>query len=176
MLDARYVTSERGYPRLLTDTHQARGIRNKDIPTKAKLTYFQDQNLVLQLQYKKEDEWIPCFDIPNIKIPTVSYLGFSAETGELSDNHDIISVQTKNLYDAATRGQSRKAAEQKRKDRVAKKPTSSYSEGSSSGIGGWIWFFVKLIIGSGAVGGAGYFGYTAYRTRQRTQARKYNPF
>jgi len=162
---------------MLTKAYQARGIRNKDIPTKAKLTYFQDQNLVLQLQYKKEDEWIPCFDIPNIKIPTVSYLGFSAETGELSDNHDIISVQTKNLYDAATRGQSRKAAEQKRKDRASnKKPSSSYSEGSSSGIGGWIWFLVKVIIGSGVVAAAGYFGYTAYRTRQRTQARKYNPF
>jgi mannose-binding lectin 2 len=162
---------------MLTNGYQARGIRNKDIPTKARLTYFQDQNLVLQLQYKKEDDWIPCFDIPNIKIPTVSYLGFSAETGELSDNHDIISVQTKNLYDATTRGQSRKAAEQKRKDRVAsKKPSPAYSEGSSSGIGGWLWFFTKVIIGSGVVGGAGYVGYTAYRTRQRKNARAYNPF
>jgi len=114
----------------MADTTQARGIRNKDIPTKAKLTYYQDKNLVLQLQYKKEDDWLPCFDIPNVKIPTVAYLGFSAETGELSDNHDIISVQTKNLYDESTRGQTRKTADRNR-DKSNRKPSSSSSSSST---------------------------------------------
>lgn len=141
-------------------------MRNKDIPTKAKLTYYQDKNLVLQLQYKKEDEWIQCFDIPNVKIPNVSYLGFSAETGELSDNHDIISVATKNLYDASARSSSRKAQEL----RSMEKSRSSRSS-SSSGFGSWLWFFFKSITFIGVAGGVGYVGYTAYRSKQRSRDR-----
>jgi mannose-binding lectin 2 len=129
----------------------------------------------LQLQYKKEDEWIQCFDIPDVKIPNVAYLGFSAETGELSDNHDIVSVQTKNLYDAATRGQSRKAADQRLKDRAQSKKDKYGKTTSSSSSGGgflsWIWFFTKTILVLGSLGGAGYVGYTAYRSRQRKNHR-----
>ena len=157
------------------DLAQARGIRNKDIPTKARLTYFQDQNLKMELQYKKEDEWTPCFEIPNVKIPTVSYLGFSAETGELSDNHDIVSVNTKNLYNAGSRGQSRKAAtEQKKNDRAKNIQDSNYSGSSSSGgFVSWLWFFVKTILVLATIGGLGYVGYSTYRARQR---RSYSRF
>ena len=73
-------------------------MRNADFPTRAKITYFQDKELTMDLMYKNEDEWTRCFQIPDIKLPSVSYLGFSAETGELSDSHDIISIDTKNLY------------------------------------------------------------------------------
>jgi mannose-binding lectin 2 len=77
----------------------ARGIRNANIPTKLRLTYFQEKQLKLELQYKKEDEWQLCFDTDSPpSLPNVAYLGFSAETGELSDNHDIISVNARNLY------------------------------------------------------------------------------
>ncbi|KAJ5042626.1 concanavalin A-like lectin/glucanase domain-containing protein [Bipolaris maydis] len=75
-----------------------RGIRNAQVTTKARLTYFQEQFLRLEIQYKAEDEWTMCFEIPNFKVPPVAYLGFSAETGELSDNHDIAWVRSTNLY------------------------------------------------------------------------------
>src|ERR1700744_1124318 len=35
----------------------ARGIRTANIPTKARLTYFQDKSLKLELQYKAVDQW-----------------------------------------------------------------------------------------------------------------------
>ncbi|ERF71879.1 hypothetical protein EPUS_01794 [Endocarpon pusillum Z07020] len=81
----------------------ARGLRAASVPTKAKLTYFQDKSLKLQLQYKTEDQWSTCFSLEPttsmpLKLPNVVYLGFSAETGELSDNFDIISVETRNMY------------------------------------------------------------------------------
>ena len=38
--------------------------------------------------------WVECFSIDNIQLPTNYYLGFSAATGDLTDNHDIISVHT----------------------------------------------------------------------------------
>ncbi|PKX99020.1 legume-like lectin family protein [Aspergillus novofumigatus IBT 16806] len=143
----------------------ARGLRGASIPTKARLTYFQDKSLTLDLQYKSEDTWTNCFtlDAPetNIAIPAVSYLGFSAETGELSDNHDIISVNAKNLYSiggSAAAGSGRGPANNGRQDRAHVKVPKQK--------GGWGWFLFKFILFLGAVVGA-YVGFTMYRTKQR---------
>jgi mannose-binding lectin 2 len=137
---------------------QARGVRNAQVPTIAKLTYFQDQSLKLEMQYKSEGEWTQCFDIPNFKIPPVAYLGFSAETGELSDNHDIISVKTHNLYKKNPGGSPNPASP------GAKKASSMTREKSSGGS--WTWFFFKFVLFGLALTGA-YVGYTVYRTKQR---------
>ena len=134
----------------------ARGIRGASVPTKARLTYFQDKSLKLELQYKAEDEWVLCFekeDPPTI--PAVAYLGFSAETGELSDNHDIIRVETKNLYSTAPRPATEKG-------RQKGKAFNKYDPPRQRG-GSWTWFFIKIVLFFVVVGG-GYIGYTAYRT------------
>lgn len=136
----------------------ARGIRHASVPTKMRLTYIQDKQLKLDLQYKEEDEWTSCFEVDNPpQIPNIAYLGFSAETGELSDNHDIISVSTKNLYNSPGSTTNRAGASkgQKVKSHVVK-------EGGS-----WTWFFTKIILFFFAVGGA-YVGYTAYRTKSKS--------
>ncbi|KAJ4363503.1 hypothetical protein N0V83_009798 [Neocucurbitaria cava] len=136
----------------------ARGIRNAQVPTKARLTYFQDQYLRLELQYKTEDEWTQCFEIPNFKVPPVAYLGFSAETGELSDNHDIINVRSQNLYKKNPGGKPSGASA------AGGKAGSSMVRPKSSGS--WTWFFVKFVLFGLALTGA-YVGFTVYRTRQR---------
>lgn len=136
----------------------ARGLRNADLPTRAKITYFQDKSLTVDLMYKKEDEWTKCFEVSDVKLPTVTYLGFSSETGELSDNHDIVKVDTKNLYSPSG---STKAAGSKDYSRgKGKKPKRP-----SSGGGGWGWFFLKVMI-FGLVVAGGYVGFTAYRARR----------
>jgi mannose-binding lectin 2 len=145
----------------LTTVIQARGIRNAQIPTKAKFTYFQDKSLKLELQYKAEDEWTECFDIPNFKIPPVAYLGFSAETGELSDNHDIISVKTLNLYQHNTGSNAAAAA-----GSSSKGSSKPYEATKKSSGGSWTWFFMKFVLFGLAVTGA-YVGFTIYRARQR---------
>lgn len=142
----------------------ARGIRNVgDFPTKARITYFQDKQLTVELQYKKEDEWTSCFEVPNVKLPSVSYLGFSAETGELSDNHDILRVETKNLYSPT--GSTASAAGSKDYSRNKGKTSKSSSSSTASG-GSWLWFFTKIFL-FGLVVTGGYIGYTAYRARRR---------
>jgi mannose-binding lectin 2 len=142
----------------------ARGIRGASVPTKLRLTYFQEKSLKLELQYKTEEQWIVCFekdDPPTI--PSVAYLGFSAETGELSDAHDIISVQAKNLYSSTPGGQSRpgNAGASRQRDKGKKYNPNREQNGS------WTWFFVKIFLFFGLVGG-GYVGYTAYRTNKRS--------
>lgn len=150
----------------------ARGIRGASIPTKAKLTYFQDKSLKLELQYKTEGEWQLCFetDEPPM-IPSVAYLGFSAETGELSDNHDIISVNTRNLYDTnnradVTKGKPSSGGANKGKSKAERrKQNKQKREGGS-----WSWFFFKVLMFFVVVVG-GYVGYTAWRTQQRKSHR-----
>lgn len=146
-------------------THQARGLRGASVPTKARLTYFQDQSLTLELQYKAEDTWTRCFELnaedANIAIPSVAYLGLSAETGELSDNHDIVSLKTQNLYSVGgpprtNRGSSSSSSRDKAQVKSAKT-----EEGGS-----WGWFLFKAVLLLVAVAG-GYVGWTAYRAKTR---------
>ena len=142
----------------------ARGIRGATVPTRFKLTYFQDKYLKLELQYKAEGEWTLCFETSEPPaIPQVAYLGFSAETGELSDNHDIISVSAKNLYSAS----SSKITPGSGRRKGTKSPGARKGEKKS---GSWTWFFLKIVLFVLAVGGA-YVGYTAYRTQSRRSHR-----
>lgn len=140
----------------------ARGIRGASIPTKARLTYFQDKSLKLELQFKKEDDWMLCFEtFEPPSIPSVAYLGFSGETGELSDNHDIVSVQAKNLY--STKMEEYKKGESKDKGR-GRKPYQAPKEAES---GSWKWFLVKVILFFMVAGGS-YVGWTVYRSSKRS--------
>ncbi|CAJ2510183.1 Uu.00g060830.m01.CDS01 [Anthostomella pinea] len=140
----------------------ARGIRNANIPTKLKLTYFQDKSLKLELQYKTEDEWQLCFETTEPPaIPSVTYLGFSAETGELSDNHDIISIEAKNLY--TTGGSATRPT-------PGKGSSKSRQKNKNKSGGSWTWFLFKIVLVALAVGGA-YVGYTAWRANQKRSHR-----
>jgi len=109
--------------------------------------------------YKKEDEWTQCFEVPGVKLPSVTYLGFSAETGELSDNFDIVKVETRNLYSASNMKQ-----QQAQKDYGKKSSPPKKSKNPSSG--GWGWFFLKFVL-FGLVCTGGYVGFTMYRTSRR---------
>lgn len=141
----------------------ARGIRNAQQPTKLKLTYFQDKSLKLELQYKK-DEWTTCFDVKDPPtMPKIAYLGFSAETGELTDNHDIISIRARNLYMAP---KSTGPQASKSKSWGGKANAAAYGRRKKSGS--WFWFFMKGLMFMAVVGG-GYVGYTLYRSRRKTR-------
>ena len=100
-----------------------------------------------------------------IKMPNTAYLGFSAHTGELSDNFDIVTVDTKNLYNAAASNRGPQGGPSGRG------PSSNAFKGSKKqSSGGWGWFLFKLIIFVGVAGG-GYVGYNAYRTKKRKEYR-----
>lgn len=141
----------------------ARGIRTDSVATKARLTYFQDKSMKLELQYKSEDKWELCFETDQPPtIPSVAYLGFSAETGELSDNHDIISVNTKNLYNT-NRAESSRSGSSSGSGRGKDRKLGKAARRSS---GSWSWFFFKTLMFFVVCGG-GYIGYTAWRTQQK---------
>ena len=85
----------------------------------------------------------------------------SAETGELSDNHDIISLKAENLY-ALNRNAGSKDSDG---------PKKSGGRGGNSRVGqkesgSWSWFLFKVVMFLGACVG-GYVGWTIYRTKAR---------
>lgn len=91
-------------------------------------------------------------------IPSIAYLGFSAETGELSDNFDIISVEANNLYSSQpVEGSKNEGSKQKGR---------AYDPNRGRQGGGWGWLFVKIVLFAVVCGGA-YVGYTMYRTSKR---------
>lgn len=161
----------------------ARGIRGASVPTKLRITYFQDKSLKLELQLKAEDQWVLCFEKENPPaLPSVAYLGFSAETGELHDNHDIISVQARNLYstsgglnrgvnrDMGSMGSTGRLGKDMKYNDKKKKPKSKPPGRQSQGT--WLGFFVKFFLFGAAVGGA-YVAFTFYRIQNKKRSHRF---
>lgn len=135
----------------------ARGLHGGDSSKKARVTYFQDKSLKLELQLKEGEEWTLCFEKEDPPVlPSVAYLGFSAETGELTERHELIGATTKSLYFAPGESRPGTAASRKRKPVV--------SAGQQKG--GWGWWFFKFFLGVGGIGGAA-LGYREYQARQK---------
>ncbi|XP_065919379.1 vesicular integral-membrane protein VIP36-like [Dysidea avara] len=74
--------------------------RNKEHDTFFAISYV-DRELSVFHNIEGDDNWAECFNAPNIDLPTGYYFGFSAATGDLADNHDIISVK---VYDVDSEG------------------------------------------------------------------------
>ena len=149
----------------LTFSPQARGLRSDEDPSTKhiRLTYYAETSFKVELQYKKDapsDEWTECFETGPIKLPQTAYLGFSAETGELSDNHDILAVNSYNLHIRQVPNRS--------KDTQGPRPgvAKPYNPGGEKERGSWRWFFLKIVILVIVLVG-GYVGYTMYRASRR---------
>jgi len=149
---------------LIVANRQARGIRGATQPTKARLTYYQDTSLKLDLQYKHDEDWTNCFEIGAVAIPSIAYLGFSAETGELSDNFDIIKVDTQNLYSSAQYLEGSR----KPKPVLSTKPgAKDFNPNRELHGGSWTWFLLKIVLFGVLCVGA-YVGWTIYRSSRRS--------
>lgn len=53
------------------------------------------QFLIFLVMTDLEDKavWKPCFTVDGVELPTGYYFGFSAATGDLSDNHEVLAVR-----------------------------------------------------------------------------------
>ncbi|KIO33925.1 hypothetical protein M407DRAFT_165769 [Tulasnella calospora MUT 4182] len=124
-------------------------IRRNDIKTMIRIRYKKDKGLEVLLQYKGWDEWTPCFEIKNMTLPTMPYLGMTAITGEVHDAHDIISIASNSIVLNPPNLQM---------DESVKKGRKSPFSASKEGEGSWFGTLFKLILLGGVVAGA----YQAY--------------
>ncbi|XP_055055161.2 lectin, mannose-binding 2-like b [Misgurnus anguillicaudatus] len=67
-------------------------IRNVDYDTFLLVRYMKNR-LTVMTDVDGKQEWKECLDIPGVKLPQGYYFGASSATGDLSDNHDVISLK-----------------------------------------------------------------------------------
>lgn len=128
--------------------------RRTNIATKLKITYLRDGLLDVKIHYKAWDDWTSCFTLKNISLPEVPFLGFSALTGDVSDDHDIIGVTTYSAILSNTNNPRGKI---------------QLEESASSG---WFWNLVKIVLFVGVIAGALY-GYKIYSLKSAQSFNSY---
>ncbi|WVF73171.1 hypothetical protein IAT40_007990 [Kwoniella sp. CBS 6097] len=135
--------------------------RRGEVPTKARLTYIKGKKFQLKLQTKKVGDWMTCFEFDS-PLPDSPYIGFSAATGDVSDNHDIISINT---FSATLRPQFRDAAQAPVSAGAAGRGTSGKGRpaGKTSGSGGAAGWFMFILKGIGILAFIA-FAIAAFRT------------
>jgi len=126
--------------------------RRTNVATKLKITYIKDAYLDVKIQYKAWDDWTDCFNVPHLELPLAPFLGFSALTGDVYDNHDIITVSTHTAILSSIDAPRDKMV-------GAKSSLAGQSESSSFGA------FFKFILFIGVCAGALY-GYKTYMLRK----------
>ncbi|CAN6622463.1 hypothetical protein TRVA0_009S00386 [Trichomonascus vanleenenianus] len=137
----------------------ARGLHNAEGPSKARVTYVEGKFLSLELNYRGKDKWEKCFSINGVVLPKEKYIGFSGQTGELSENHDLYTAY---VWKFGNPPQSFSEVDYVQNGRV----TVDYTGQSSSSSGGWLWTIVKFLLLAGVVAGA-YVGYGLYRVNKK---------
>ncbi|CAH8548566.1 unnamed protein product [Heterobilharzia americana] len=144
--------------------------RNNDY-SMATIRYANNQ-LKVSLKYQGATNPVDCFTIDGVHLPTGYYIGVTAATGDLSDNHDIYSIHTYELdltrkddpfvdYSQVEPSADHEPA-----------PRARVEDSPPSKTGRIFTFFLWLFIISFIVGG-GYFGYKYYKRRQRQSKRFY---
>lgn len=169
----------------------ARGLHSPRDISHARLTYVKDKFLSLDLDYKTKNEdsrnWVNCFSLGPEKATLPSsalFLGFSARTGQLTENHDIHRVQVFSLrnppqnyqelqdYDSGKLriggdGRSSEKGSNTNTYYHSKKNTQEKKEGS------WLMFFAK-VFGVIFVIALVIFGYGVYLTKVKENRQKHN--
>ncbi|KAF2363153.1 Legume-like lectin [Trinorchestia longiramus] len=70
--------------------------RNIEEDTFLSIRYIKD-TLEVRTSIDGGNTYADCFNVPGVKLPTGYYFGVSAVTGDLCDNHDVISIKTYDL-------------------------------------------------------------------------------
>ncbi|KAJ1972209.1 hypothetical protein H4R34_005483 [Dimargaris verticillata] len=118
---------------------------------RAMVTYLKGKFLEVRVMTEK-DKWVDCFTVNDITLPSGLYLGFSAHTGEISDNHDLLWVKSETM--------DSKSAESMRHGSGAAQPTFA---GQATGSVLGFWFKLMVV---GAICGMVFMGYRAYAAKQ----------
>ncbi|KAM6930242.1 VIP36-like protein [Xenentodon cancila] len=77
------------------------------------LVRYTKNRLTLMVDVDGKQEWRDCAEIPGVRLPTGYFFGASSATGDLSDNHDIISMK---LYQLAREESPEEEEEEEEED------------------------------------------------------------
>jgi len=75
--------------------------RGVEHDTYLSIRYYND-TITVKMDIDGTGNWAQCFVAEGVRLPTGLYMGVTAATGDLSDNHDVISIKTYMLDAPAT--------------------------------------------------------------------------
>ncbi|XP_064630591.1 vesicular integral-membrane protein VIP36-like isoform X2 [Lineus longissimus] len=150
-------------------------IRNKDHDTLIAIRYT-GNTLTVSTDIDGKAAWKKCFETKGVHLPTGFYFGASAATGQLADNHDIISMKLYELTvdhaadDKTDYSKIEPSAEffASPRDHVVD-PKGGFMSGSMSG---WK-LLVIIIVGIIGLGICAMVGFIIYTNRQEHQRKRF---
>eukprot|EP00062_Callorhinchus_milii_P026641 gi/632988999/ref/XP_007883410.1/ PREDICTED: VIP36-like protein [Callorhinchus milii] len=73
-------------------------VRNLNHDTFIVIRYLR-RRLTVMIDIDGKNEWRDCIDVPGVRLPLRYYFGASSATGDLTDNHDIVSLKLYQLME-----------------------------------------------------------------------------
>jgi len=118
--------------------------RNFDHDTFILIRYENDE-LTLLHDLDNKGAWTPCVNVKGVTLPTGYYFGASAITGELSDNHDILSMKMFELEGATTKDTNAERRNAMPKSEYFEPPRDHVEDPKPSSMSGVKTFFLLLL-------------------------------
>uniref|UniRef100_A0A3P9J3Z2 Lectin, mannose-binding 2-like b n=1 Tax=Oryzias latipes TaxID=8090 RepID=A0A3P9J3Z2_ORYLA len=134
------------------------------------LVRYSTNRLTVMVDVDGKGEWRACADITGLRLPIGYYFGASSATGELSDNHDIISMK---LYQLTNEPTSEEAEEEEEEEvtipRVDNMEQFQVKVEEGGGMSGLQLFFTLLfsILGLGVLGVVALIVYSRWKENKR---------
>ena len=117
-------------------------LRGVDHDTSISITYA-DDTLSVRTNIEGTNEFRECFTSSGVLLPTNYYIGFSAATGDLSDNHYLISVRT---YEIDIPGQTAEGREHLVPSALHAEPHREHVEDSAKPMSNLKFFFLVVFV------------------------------
>ncbi|XP_065828743.1 VIP36-like protein [Oscarella lobularis] len=141
--------------------------RNLEEDTHASILYA-DRTLTVNLDVDGNYEWQECFRVEEVDLPAGYYFGVSAATGDLADNHDIISFK---VFELENKGDDSEDGWMTAAPAAAKHaaPREHISDPQSSRQGTSLWtvLFVVFLVVALVCGVVVYFVFQPDRSRRQ---------
>ncbi|CAG9819269.1 unnamed protein product [Phaedon cochleariae] len=145
--------------------------RNLNYDTHISIRYEKD-TLTVSTDIENKAAWKECFKVQGVRLPTGYHIGISATTGDLSDNHDIMSVR---LFELDLPEENEGA-----EDRSHIVPSASYFEAprdhvedpKPSNLSG-IKIFLLMLLGSIAIVACIVIGIMFYQKQQEKSRKRF---
>jgi len=119
-----------------------------------------------------KNAWSPCLKVEGVKLPTGYYFGLTAATGDLSDNHDVITVKTYELESGEMRSEDDRSRDSIFPAAETFEAPREHVEDVKPGWSGVKIFFVTLFSILGVVA-IGVIGIIVYQNHQQNSRKRF---